>query len=90
MRKEEVSKYWDGISVEDISTKYAKTLPGFEQFQNIMDSVLVMFDSFAIPQGREVMNYYMPLQYGFDGILELCDEKSQKPWVKLAVMAFWA
>jgi formate C-acetyltransferase len=55
-----------------------------------MDSVLVMFDSFAIPQGREVMNYYMPLQYGFDGILELCDEKSQKPWVKLAVMAFWA
>lgn len=81
MRKEDipvlvkVSKYWDGISVEDISTKYAKTLPGFEQFQNIMDSVLVMFDSFAIPQGREVMNYYMPLQYGFDGILELCDEK---------------
>lgn len=84
MRKEDipvlvkVSKYWDGISVEDISTKYAKTLPGFEQFQNIMDSVLVMFDSFAIPQGREVMNYYMPLQYGFDGILELCDEKIAK------------
>lgn len=95
MRKEDipvlvkVSKYWDGISVEDISTKYAKTLPGFEQFQNIMDSVLVMFDSFAIPQGREVMNYYMPLQYGFDGILELCDEKIEKTWAKLAATAFW-
>lgn len=81
MRKEDipvlvkVSKYWDGISVEDISTKYAKTLPDYEQFQNVMDSVLVMFDSFAIPQGREVMNYYMPLQYGFDGILELCDQR---------------
>lgn len=81
MRKEgipvlvKVSKYWDGISVEDISTKYAKTLPDYEQFQNVMDSVLVMFDSFAIPQGREVMNYYMPLQYGFDGILELCDQR---------------
>lgn len=48
--------------MEDISAKYAKTLPDYEQFQNVMDSVLVMFDSFAIPQGREVMNYYMPLQ----------------------------
>ena len=81
MRKEEipvlvkVSKAWDGISVEDISDKYARTLPGYDQFKRVMDSVVVMFDSFAIPQGREVMNYYMPLQYGFDRIIELCDEK---------------
>lgn len=81
MRKEDipvlvkVSKYWDGISVEDISDKYAKNLPGYDQFKSIMDSVLVMFDFFAIPQGREVMNYYLPLQYGFDRIIELCDEK---------------
>lgn len=81
MRKEDipvlvkVSRYWDGISVEDISTKYGKMLPGYDQFEKVMDSVVVMFDSFAIPQGREVMNYYLPLQYGFDGIMELCDEK---------------
>lgn len=81
MRKEEipvlvkVSKYWEGISVEDISDKYAQMLPDYDQFKRIMDAVVVMFDSFAIPQGREVINYYMPLQYGFDRIIQLCDEK---------------
>lgn len=28
-----------------------------------MDAVISMFDSWAIPQGREVINYYMPLEY---------------------------
>ena len=81
MRKEEIpvlvktSKPWDGCSIEDVSAKYAAFTPGFEQEQRIMDSVICMFDSWAIPQGREVMNYYMPLEYGFDRIMELCDEK---------------
>ncbi|WP_426350069.1 4-hydroxyphenylacetate decarboxylase large subunit [Alloiococcus sp. CFN-8] len=81
MRKDEipvlvkVSKYWDGISVEDLSDKYAKLTPDYDQFRRTMDSVVCMFDSFAIPQGREVINYYLPLQYGFDGIIEECDKK---------------
>ncbi len=81
MRKEEIpvlvktSKPWDGISIEDLSDKYAKYTPGYDQEQRIMDSVISMFDSWAIPQGREVMNYYMPLEYGFDKIIEMCDEK---------------
>lgn len=81
MRKEEIpvlvktSKPWDGISIEDLSSKYAKLTPGYDQEQRIMDSVICMFDSWAIPQGREVINYYMPLEYGFDRIIELCDEK---------------
>lgn len=81
MRKEEipvlvkVSKPWEGISIEELSDKYSQMTPGYDQFKRIMDSVICMFDSFAIPQGREVMNYYMPLQYGFDRIIELCDEK---------------
>lgn len=81
MRKEEIpilvktSKPWEGISIEDLSAKYAKFTPGYEQEQSIMDSVICMFDSWAIPQGREVINYYMPLEYGFDRIIELCDEK---------------
>ena len=81
MRKEEIpvlvktSKPWDGISIEDLSDKYAKYTPGYDQEQRIMDSVISMFDSWAIPQGREVINYYMPLEYGFDRIIELCDEK---------------
>lgn len=81
MRKEEIpvlvktSKPWDEISVEELSEKYSKMTPNYEQEQRIMDAVICMFDSFAIPQGREVMNYYMPLEYGFDRIIELCDEK---------------
>lgn len=81
MRKEEipvlvkVSEAWKDISVEDISTKYGKMHPAYDQFQSVMDGVVCMFDSFAIPQGREVVNYYVPLQYGFDRVLELCDEK---------------
>ena len=84
MRKEEIpvlvktSKPWDGISIEDLSAKYAKLTPGYDQEQHIMDAVICMFDSWAIPQGREVMNYYMPLEYGFDRIIELCDEKIAK------------
>lgn len=81
MRKEDipalvkVSKYWDGISVEDLSDKYAKKTPGYDQFRRLAEAVIHMFDSWAIPQGREVMNYYLPLEYGFDRIIELCDEK---------------
>nr|WP_320132550.1 4-hydroxyphenylacetate decarboxylase large subunit [uncultured Holophaga sp.] len=81
MRKEEIpvlvrtSKPWDGCSIEDVSARYAAFTPGFEQEQRIMDAVICMFDSWAIPQGREVINYYMPLEYGFDRIQELCDEK---------------
>ena len=81
MRKEDIpvlikcSKPWDGTSVEEMSIKYGKLTPGWDQEQKIMESVLCMFDSYCIPQGREVMNYYMPLEYGWDGIIELCDKK---------------
>lgn len=81
MRKEEipvlvkVSSAWKGISVEELSEKYWKMTPDHEIYQNLMDSVVCMFDSWAIPQGREVINYYFPLQYGFDGILKLCDDR---------------
>lgn len=81
MRKEDIpvlvkaSKPWDGNSVEELSTRYSKYTPGYEQEQKIMESVLCMFDSYCIPQGREVMNYYLPLQYGWDGIIEMCDKR---------------
>ena len=81
MRKEEIpvlvktAQAWKGISIEELSDKYSQMTPNYDQFKRIMDSVVCMFDSFAIPQGREVINYYLPLQYGFDRIIELCDEK---------------
>lgn len=70
-----VSKYWDNSSVECVSERYSKLVPEYSKYKAYRDSVLVMFDSWAIPQGREVINYYLPLQYGFDKIIELCDEK---------------
>lgn len=84
MRKEDipvlvkVSKYWDGLSVEDVSYNYGKMHPDYDQYQREMDAVVIMFDSWAIPQGREIMNYYVPLQYGFDGIIKICDEKIEE------------
>lgn len=80
MRKEDipvlvkVSKDWDGISVEALSDKYAKLLPQYEQYKKAMESVVCMFDSYAIPQGREQINYYLPLEYGFDGLMKECDK----------------
>lgn len=84
MRKEEipvlvkVCKPWKGISVEDLSAKYWEMIPDHELYQNLLDSVVCMFDSWAIPQGREVINYYFPLQYGFDGIIKLCDKRMKE------------
>lgn len=70
-----VAKDWDGVSVEDLANKYTDMTPDAKRFHDLMDSSICLFDSFAIPQGREVMNYWIGLQYGFDGIIQLCDEK---------------
>ena len=81
MRKEEiptlikVANEWVGRSVEDISRKYEKMVPNYELKENIMRTLICMFDSgFTLPQGREVINYYYPLQYGFDALIEMAKE----------------
>lgn len=81
LRREEVpclvkvAKYWDNGSVERVSARLSEARPDYEKWAAYRNTVLVMFDSWAIPQGREVINYYMPLEYGYDRIIELCDEK---------------
>ena len=81
LRKEEipvlvkVARYWNNCSVEVKTQEYSELIPEYYKYKAYRDTVLVMFDSWAIPQGREVMNYYLPLEYGFDKLLELCDEK---------------
>lgn len=81
MRKEDIpvlvktSQPWDKASVEIVSQGLGEMTPEYEIHKAIMDSVLCMFDSFCIPQGREVINYYMPLEYGWDGIVAECDKK---------------
>jgi 4-hydroxyphenylacetate decarboxylase large subunit len=71
----EVAKKWKDKSVDDIGHKYEQMVPGYKEKEAIMRSVICMFDSgYTLPQGREVINYYYPLQYGIDGLMQMCRE----------------
>lgn len=81
MRQEEIpaliklAKSWVGKSVDDLGHKYEMMVPDYGVKEAIMRNVVCMFDSgYTLPQGREVINYYYPLQYGFDGIIEIAKE----------------
>ncbi|MCM0647516.1 4-hydroxyphenylacetate decarboxylase large subunit [Clostridium swellfunianum] len=81
MRQEEIpvlvklAKEWVGRSVDDLGHKYEQMVPGYQVKENIMKSLICMFDSgFTLPQGREVINYYYPMQYGFDGLIDMAME----------------
>jgi len=85
LRKEEmpilikVAKKWHNKSVDDIGHKYEQLVPGYNTKEEIMRAVICMFDSgYTLPQGREVMNYYYPLQYGIEGIKDICKKKQAK------------
>ncbi|MBU3129781.1 4-hydroxyphenylacetate decarboxylase large subunit [Clostridium tagluense] len=81
MRQEEIpalitlAKEWVGRSVDDLGHKYEQMVPGYHIKENIMKSLICMFDSgFTLPQGREVINYYYPLEYGFDNLIDMAEE----------------
>lgn len=81
LRKEEMpilirtAKKWLHKSVDDLGHKYEQLVPGYETKEEIMRAVICMFDSgYTLPQGREVINYYYPLQYGIEGIKRICRE----------------
>ena len=85
MRKEEIpallkiANEWVDKSVEDVSLRYEKMVPEYDTKEKIMRSLICMFDSgYTIPQGREVINYYYPLQYGFDKLKEIAKECRDK------------
>lgn len=82
MRQEEIpallklAHVWENKSVDDLGHKYEQMVPEYETKEKVMRNIVCMFDSgFTLPQGREVINYYYPLQYGFDGIIEMAEEK---------------
>jgi 4-hydroxyphenylacetate decarboxylase large subunit len=71
----EVAKKWKDKSVDDIGHKYEQLVPGYKEKEELMRSVICMFDSgYTLPQGREVINFYYPLQYGISGIIRICKE----------------
>jgi 4-hydroxyphenylacetate decarboxylase large subunit len=74
-----VARTWVGKSVDDLGHKYEQTIPGYDIKEAIMKSVVCMFDSgYTLPQGREVINYFYPLQYGFDGLVSIAKEKKNQ------------
>ncbi len=82
IRKEEVpamlrvAHAWEGRSVDDVGHKYEQMVPGYEIKEALMKSVACMFDSgYTLPQGREVVNYYYPLQFGFDELISMAERK---------------
>nr|NQU91864.1 4-hydroxyphenylacetate decarboxylase large subunit [Bacteroidota bacterium] len=82
LRKEEmpmllkVAKKWHNKSVDDVGHKYEQMVPNYKEKEEIMRAVICMFDSgYTLPQGREVMNYFYPLQYGIEEIKNICNER---------------
>lgn len=80
MRAEEIpallqlAREWAGKSVEDIGRKYERMVPEYDVKEAVMQSLVCMFDSgYTLPQGREVANYYFPLQYGYDALLTMLE-----------------
>jgi 4-hydroxyphenylacetate decarboxylase large subunit len=78
MRREEVpallhiARQWVGKSVDDLGHRYEQMVPEYPVKEAIMRSIVCMFDSgYTLPQGREVVNYYYPLEYGFDALIEM-------------------
>ncbi len=78
MRQEEIpamlhtARQWIGKSVDDLGHKYEQMVPEYRMKEAIMRNIVCMFDSgYTLPQGREVINYYYPLEYGLDGLIEM-------------------
>jgi 4-hydroxyphenylacetate decarboxylase large subunit len=72
----DLARVWKGRSVEDVGHRYERMVTEYPEKEAIMRSVVCMFDSgYTLPQGREVINYYYPLQYGIDGIIDICNRK---------------
>jgi len=73
------AKEWVGKSVDDLGHKYEQMVPEYDIKEKVMRSLICMFDSgFTLPLGREVINYYYPLQYGFQGLIEMANEKKDE------------
>lgn len=85
VRQEEIpamlklARMWYGKSVDDLGHKYEQMVPEYEIKEKIMRNIVCMFDSgYTLPQGREVINYYYPLQYGFDGLIDMATQKKKE------------
>ncbi|MFA6074669.1 MAG: 4-hydroxyphenylacetate decarboxylase large subunit [Negativicutes bacterium] len=70
-----LAENWENRSVEDLGRRYEKIVPEYQEKERIMESLICMFDSgYTLPQGREVINYFYPLQYGYDDLIEHCED----------------
>ena len=72
----ELCRYWRNKSAEDTSFMWAAMHPKYEQLLNMKKAVLMSADlESSIRHGRNVVNYQYPLQIGFKGMIEKCNDQ---------------
>lgn len=75
----QITAYWSGKTIEEIGERHSKFVPEFETKLKLNETFTSRPDSaYTIPVGREVASYYYPLQYGLDGMIELCERKASE------------
>lgn len=72
-----ITEYWSGKTIEEIGERHSKWVPEFETKNNLKRTLTSRADSaYTVPVGREVVSYYYPLQYGLDGMIQICETKA--------------
>ena len=72
-----ITEYWSGKTVEEIGERHSKWVPEFDTKNDLKRTLTSRADSaYTVPVGREVVSYYYPLQYGLDGIIDLCEKRA--------------
>ncbi|TDA65621.1 MAG: MFS transporter [Clostridia bacterium] len=72
----EVCRYWKNKSSEDTCFMWAAMHPKYDQYLNMKKAVLMHVDlEYSLRHGRNVVNYQLPLQIGFKGMIDACTEK---------------
>jgi 4-hydroxyphenylacetate decarboxylase large subunit len=88
----ELCRYWSNKSAEDTCFMWAAMHPKYEEFINMKKAVLMHVDlESSIRHGRNVINYQLPLQIGFGGMIEKCKQSIEANLKEGNVdkIAFW-
>ena len=74
-----ITDYWEGKTVFDLGEKYSARVPEFKTKNDIGRTLTARPDSaYTIPVGREVVNYYYPLAWGWDKIVDYCEQRADE------------
>lgn len=72
-----ITSYWSGKTIEELGEEYSRWIPEFNTKNNLLRTLTSRADSaYTVPVGRTVLNFYYPLAYGLDGMIELCEKRA--------------